>query len=134
MGDVMPLEREWPGHGSDEEDGKALRPTALRDPGAPSATEAYRAWRSACVAGRARYHPHYHGSAPETKGVPEIVFDYAFMGSSDEDENLTILVVNDRRTRMVFSHVVPRKGIVHDHSATQLLSDLTGVQRGDFEV
>ena len=54
----------------------------------------------------------------------KIVLDYAFMGSSDEDENLAILVVKGRRTRMVFSRVVPRKGVVHDQSATQLLADL----------
>ena len=133
MGDVMPLEREWTGdllldmEFIDEEEGEALRPIALRDRGAPSATEVerhnithmpFRAWCSACVAGRAGDRPHNHGSAPETKRVPEIVFDY------DEDENQAILVVKDRRTRMVFSHVVPRKGVVHDHSATQLLSDL----------
>ena len=128
MGDLLP-DMEF----NDEEEGEALRPAALRDPGAPSATEIerhnithmpFRAWCSACVAGRARDRPHHHGSAPETKGVPEIVFDYAFMGSSDEDENLAILVVQDRRTRLVFSHVVPRKGVAHDHSATQLLADL----------
>ena len=76
------------------------------------------------MAGPARDRPHCHGSAPETKGVQEIVFDYVSMWSSDEDENLAILAVKDRRTRMVFSHVVPRKGVVHDHSATQLPSDL----------
>ena len=139
MGDVMPLESESTGdllpdmEFNDEEEREALRPAALRDPGTPSATEIerhnithmpFRAWCSACVAGRARDRPHHHGSAPETKGVPEIVFDYAFMGSSDEDENLAILVVKDRRTRLVFSHAVPRKGVVHDHSASQLLADL----------
>ena len=132
VGDVMPLERESMGdllpdmEFNDEEEGEALRPAALRDPGAPSATEIgrhnithmpFRAWCSACVAGRARDRPHHHGSAPETKGVPEIVFDYAFVGSSDEDENLAILVVKDRRTRLVVSHVVPRQGVVHDHLA-----------------
>ena len=76
------------------------------------------------AAGRARDRPHQHGSAPETNDVPEIAFDHAFIRSSDEDENLAILVVKDRRTRLVFSHVVPRKGVVHDHSATQLLADL----------
>ena len=128
MGDLLP-DMEF----NDEEEGEALRPAALRDPGAPSATEIerhnithmpFRSWCSACVAGRARDRPHHHGSAPETKGVPEIVFDNAFIGSSDEDENLAILVVKDRRTRLMFSHVVPRKGVVHDHSATQLLADL----------
>ena len=147
----MALEREWTGYFlldmefSDEEEGEALRPTALRDPAAPSATEVerhnnthmlFRAQCSVCVAGRARDRPHYYGSVPETKGVPEIVFDYAFMESSDEDENLAIFVVKDRRTRMVLSHVVPRKDVVHDHSVTQLLSDLKllEVRRGDFEV
>ena len=114
MGDVMPLERDsmedlLPDmEFNDEEEGEALRPVALRDPGAPSATERerhnitdmhFRAWCSACVAGRARDRPHHHGSAPETRSVPEIVIDYAFMGSSDEDENLAILVMKDRRTR-----------------------------------
>ena len=54
----------------------------------------------------------------------KIVFDFTFMGSSDEDENLAILVVKDGRTRMVFSRVVPRKGVFHDQSTTQLLADL----------
>ena len=68
----------------------------------------FRAWCSTRIAGTARDRPHSQGRAAETRSVPEIVFDCASMGSSDEAENLAILVVKDRWTRLVFSHVYPR--------------------------
>ena len=52
------------------------------------------------------------------------MFDNAFVGSSDEDENLAIFVVKNRRTRMVSLTLFHEKGVVHDQSATQLLADL----------
>lgn len=35
-----------------------------------------------------------------------------------------MLVFKDRRTRVMLSHVVPRKGVVHQHSTTQLFAGL----------
>ena len=86
MGDILP-EMEF------AEEDEALGDKALRDSGAPSATEIerhnitcmpVRARCSACVARRARDRPHHHGRAPETNGVPESVFDCAFVGSFDK--------------------------------------------------
>ena len=41
--------------------------------------------------------------------MPEIVFDFNFLGSEGE-ETIAVQVARDRRTRMIFAHVVPEKG------------------------
>ena len=57
------------------------------------------------------------------KEVPEIVFDHCFFGSEGED-TVAIQVTGDRRTRMIFAHVVPKKGFSHEHGATELIKDI----------
>ena len=119
-------------HEEREEGEEARRPKTMRDPGAPTPREIdehnithmpYRSWCSSCVSGKARDKPHRHGDQ-EQKSIPEIVFDYCFMGVEGE-ETLAIQVARDRRTRMLFAHVVPRKGMTHEHGATAMLKDLS---------
>ena len=84
-----------------------------------------------CVAGRARDRPHSQGSAAETKGVAGIVFDNALMGSSDEDENLAILVVKDRRRQwfsLTFFHEKRLFMIMAPRSCQLILSCLGTVR------
>ena len=52
------------------------------------------------------------------------MFDYCFLGGKDEAETLAVLVARDRRTQMLFAHVVPRKGMVHEHGAAAMISDI----------
>ena len=115
-----------------EEESEARAPRTLRDPGAPSAKEVedhnvthlpFRAWCAACVSGKARDRLH-HRREQESKDIPEIVFDYCFMGDSDDAETLAIQVARDRRTRMIFAHVVPRKGMTHEYGANAMVEDL----------
>ena len=117
----------------DEQAQESQDPLALPDPGKPTAQEVeahnithlpHRSWCPVCVKARARDRPHRPQRGPGEKEVPEIVFDYCFMGARGEEETQAILVIKDRRTRMYFSHVVPRKGLASEHSAKVLLEDL----------
>jgi hypothetical protein len=49
----------------------------------------------------------------EDNQVPEVCVDYMYMTEKEEreeDRGMPILVVRDRRTKMAWPHVVPRKG------------------------
>ena len=73
--------------------------------------------------GKAREKHHQKIEFQVDKEVPEIVFDYCFLGSEGED-TVAIQVTRDRRTRMIFAHVVPKKGFSHEHGATELIKDI----------
>ena len=116
----------------DVEEEEAREPRTLRDPGAPTEAEVeqhnvthlpFRAWCPACVEGKARDRPHRKQEGEENKNVPEVVFDYGFLGAEGE-ETIAIQVARDRRTKMVFAHVVPRKGFTHEHGAEEMVKDL----------
>ena len=106
---------------------------AVKDPGAPTAKEVaeheithlpHRSWCAACVSGRSRDRSHRRLHHREQSSVPTIVFDYGFMGGKDDAETASILVARDVDTKMLFAHVVPRKGLVSDHGVEQLLKDI----------
>ena len=117
----------------DEQTQDGQEAKGLPDPGKPSLSEIaahnithlpHRSWCPVCVKARARDRPHRPQRGPEQKDVPEVVFDYGFMGARGEEETQAILVIKDRRTRMYFSHVVPRKGLASEHGAKVLHEDL----------
>ena len=117
----------------DEPTEECQEPQGLPDPGKPTAQEIathnlthlpHRSWCPVCIKARARDRPHRPRRGPEEKEVPEVVFDYGFMGARGDDDTQAILVIKDRRTRMHFSHVVPRKGLASEHGAKVLLEDL----------
>ena len=112
---------------------EAREPKTLRDPGAPTELEIgqhnvthlpFRAWCPSCVEGKARDRMRKKQEDSGEKRIPEVVFDYAFMGAEGEDETMAIQIARDRRTKMVFAHVVPRKGMTHEHGAEEMLEDL----------
>ena len=114
------------------EESEAREPCILRDPGAPTESEVehhnvthlpFRAWCPACVEGKARDRPHKRQEDENEKRLPEVVFDYGFMGTEGED-TIAIQVARDRRTRMVFAHVVPKKGFTHEHGAAEMVKDI----------
>lgn len=111
---------------------EAMAARMLRDPGAPTQKEVdehcvthmpFRAWRPSCVAGKAR-DKHHRQREQDDKGIPEVVFDYCFMGTEGEEETVAIQVERDRRSKAIFAHGVPRKGMTHEYGAEVLINDL----------
>ena len=118
---------------------EAREPRTRRDPGAPTEAEIeqhnvthlpFRAWCPSCVEGKARDRPHRKQEDVDEKGLPVVVFDYGFLGARDEGETVAIQVARDRRTRMLFAHVVPRKGLISEHGAEEMVKD-TKLELGD---
>ena len=113
--------------------GEAKPPEVLRDPGAPTPSEIeehnvthlpFRSWCPHCVAGKDQDLPHKKREHQCEKQISEIVFDYRFLGGEDDTETLGVQVARDRWTQMLFAHVVPRKGMVHEHGAAAMVSDI----------
>jgi len=94
----------------------------------------FRAWCPACVAGKARDKPHKK-QEDEWERLPDMVFDYGFMGAEGE-ETTAVQVARDRRTRILLAHVVPKKGFTHEHGAEEMVKDIKklGKRRDDFQV
>ena len=115
----------------DEQEARRAKP--LRDPGAPSPQDIdahnithlpFRARCPACVAGKSRDRAHRTAEPDDLKGVPQVVFDYAFMSAEGDEETVAIQVARDRRTRMIFAHLVPRKGLASMHGAIEMVKDI----------
>ena len=111
---------------------EARVPKLLRDPGAPTEEEIevhntthlpFRSWCPSCVAGKAKDKPH-HRITDSNNAIPVIVFDYCFLGTDDAKENLAIQVMLDTRSHMMFAHVVPRRGMIDEHGAEEMVKDL----------
>ena len=77
-----------------------------------------------CRGARARDRPHRRQANRGANSVPTVVFDYGFMGAEGEAETTPILVVRDVDSKMLFSHVVQRKGLIADHGVRQLVRDI----------
>ena len=104
----------------ENESEEARVPKVFRDPGAPTESEIeqhnvthlpFRAWCPSCVEVKARDRPHRRQDV-EDKSLAEVVFDYGFLGAQGEEETVSIQVARDTRTKMLFAHVVPRKGLM----------------------
>ena len=117
-----------------EESDEALVPNIARDPGAPTAKEMqdhavthlpHRSWCPVCVESRSRDRPHRLVADRSERGVPEVHFDYGFLGNRDEEETQAIQVARDVRSQMLFAHHVPRKGMASEHGAEELIKDLS---------
>ena len=114
------------------EEEEARDPCVLRDPGARSGAEVerhnvthmpFKSWCPVCVEGKGR-DKHIHEA--ETQGdreVSEIVLDYCVIGLEGE-ETIAIQLAPDRRTRMIFDHVVPKKVFSHEHGDAELIKDI----------
>ena len=66
---------------------------------------------------------HRRMDAEASHDVPHVSMDYCFMGQ-DEEKCLPILVMKDHRSKMVFSHVVPKKGASIAYCVSQVVRDL----------
>ena len=127
--DVMDL-------GDEEED--AAPKTSAPEPGAPSKRMIaihredhipYRCWCEHCVKGRGHGEPHVSG---EEGTVPVVSFDYLivtkngeYKASGDVKDKyeilLKIIIVKDSRSKAIFAHVVPQKGVAEDKFAVECL-------------
>ena len=80
----------------------------------------FRSWCTACLRGRAKSHPH-HQVRDRPEAVSTFSVDYGFFGSPGETplqtvsgKDLPVLVAYDRKSRAVFAHPVPHKGLMKD--------------------
>jgi hypothetical protein len=74
----------------------------------------FRSWCSHCVKGKAHGNPHRRKKAMDREfREPIVSVDYMFMHDNQgegEEKGMPIMVVKDRKTRIIRARVVPQKG------------------------
>jgi hypothetical protein len=134
LDEVLKEEAVEEGEVSKEEDEKARRPTTRRVPAEPTKQEIvehnpthlpFRSWRPCCVAAKAKQWPHrkYVQKSEDEETVPSIHMDYWFMCDDEVDENVTVLNIKEKVTKMFGAHVVRKKG-TENEEATRILKDI----------
>ena len=134
---VFALEREEAGEEDKEikameEEEQAATPANLPDVYQPTRSEyldhctthyPFRAWCRHCLEGRGREFGHgCHNGTKDPRASPVVSFDYCFIsdhGEVETDEQFVsagdgaakVLVVRDSRSKALFAHVVPSKGV-----------------------
>ena len=97
----------------------------------------FRAWCAACVRGRGKSNKHSLQDKSEDL-YPAISIDYGFFGTKEQvkdkeigSSKLPILVVKDRKSKMIWAHPVPAKGTEDPYAFNCLVRDLddTGYKR-----
>ena len=92
----------------------------------------FRSWCSHCVRGRGRsfYHKKVSHEADDPSR-PVVSLDYGFFGAPGEipadsvgGSKMPVLVVRDRFTKGIFTHLVPSKGTEHFYPQAALLRDV----------
>ena len=120
FGDEDPSQVE-PGSGSAQPGGEeAQRARPLRAPPVPTPQMVaehevthipYRAWCPACVAGRGRAYSHHHEG--HESAVPVVSADYLYFSEKGvPGKSLPTVVLRDRASKAIFSHLLPTKGTV----------------------
>ena len=114
----------------DQEDGQPAQPLARPDRPTPEMIAAhevshlpYRSWCRACVAGRGRAFQHKASTHEST--VPVVSMDYLYFNERADGSGLPTVVLRDRRSKAIFSHLLPCKrttGSTHPERA--ILKDL----------
>ena len=92
----------------------------------------YRAWCSHCVFGRGKSFAHHRVNRQEDpEEVPVVSIDYGFFGAPGElpadavgGAQTPVLVVRDRKSKALFSHLVPSKGVEHFYPEHALVRDI----------
>ena len=117
----------------EEEPEQAVAPKVSKDPGLPTAQEReahrathlpYRAWCEECVMA-SKSNPGHKHTKYEPPEIPEVGVDYGFLREEGEDSSLTLMVVKDRESRVIFTHQVPTKGAGWQYSVDCLNNDIT---------
>jgi hypothetical protein len=79
----------------------------------------FRSWCHHCVRGRGREQDHRRKKEDHEQGIPEYHMDYCFPG--DEKDNMTVLVVVERYSKMKKAVTVPSKGSTGSFAASRVL-------------
>ena len=76
----------------------------------------YKPWYACCVANRARRDGHHR--VKTERSLPIIAFDYAYLGSDEEDEErpgeYVLLCARDCAGKGVYGYLLPAKGTSYD--------------------
>ena len=106
--------RKWKTEKMGFDDGSA-QVRNIRDPEQPTVKEhqehmtthrPYRSWCKFCVMGRGR-----SDTQEDLEGVPHVSMDYGFLGERESEEEVSpVLVVRERRHKMTWAMLVPRRG------------------------
>ena len=92
----------------------------------------FRSWCPHCVRGRGKSYAHrrVHRS-DDPDAVPVISIDYGFLGAPGElpsdavgGAKMPVLVVRDRKSKALFTHLVPSKGVEHFYPEQALCRDI----------
>ena len=88
----------------------------------------FRSSCSACVRGRGLSlgHRRIDAKTKEAEKIPTISVDYGFFRQPEDraHDTLPVLIVRDRKSKGIWSHPVPSKGVVHPYPARALMADL----------
>ena len=101
--------------------GRSAEVRKIRDPGQPTAHEhqehmtthrSYRSWCQFCVMGRGVDSPHRRSDPQDDlEGELRVSMDYRFFREEESVEQVTlVLVIRERRHKMTWAMLVPRKG------------------------
>ena len=91
----------------------------------------YQSWCPYCVEGKGREFGH-RATEKESCATPIVSFDYAFLSDNEDIETqqayeeagdgaVKLLVVRDNKSKAIFGHVVPQKGVDKEHFAVDAL-------------
>ena len=90
----------------------------------------FRSWCSHCVRGRGKSY-YRKKVSHEADSRPVVSLDYGFFGAPGEipadsvgGSKMPVLVVRDRFTKGIFTHLVPSKGTEHFYPEAALLRDV----------
>ena len=85
----------------------------------------FRSWRPCCVAAKAKQWPHRKSpvTGESEDAVPSIHTDYWFMRDGEVVENVTVINVKEKNTRMFSAHVVRKKGNENEEAA-RIIKDI----------
>ena len=88
----------------------------------------FRSWCSACVRGRrlSLGHRKVDMKTKEAEQTPTVSVDSGFFEQLEDRAHgtLPVLIVRDRKSKVIWSHSVPSKGVTHPLFARALMADL----------
>ena len=83
----------------------------------------FRSWCPVCVAAAAPDDPHPRAVDKPSHEFPVFSSDYAFMGTKDSKDKITLYIVKESKSKSIFSTVVPRKGVSENELAVTFMLD-----------
>ena len=85
----------------------------------------FRSWCSSCVRGRGRSLAHRKQNKDQ-ETIPTISVDFGFFGSEENpNKDNPVLVIKDRKSRAIWAHMLPSKGIDQPYGVKSLVRALT---------